>query len=242
MPRGSKTVGSFEAWAAVMGGILDVVSVPGFLGNIDEMLEASDGEGAVWRVFVRQWWDRFGTADVGTSELYELALACEPPLPLGGGGDHSRRIRLGKSLARMRDRMFDIAGLKARVSTLGISHQARRWKLTVDGECGECFSGLQKIENGECQASDAQYSPRHSPGQPIDHEGVGEGGEYGEYFPTLTHARAYTILKEGDSNSPYSQHSPTSGNHSRNSGECGGECRPAHPPRFDPPDWLKEVP
>ena len=54
------------------------------------VLEASDGEGAVWRVFVGQWWDRFGTAEVGTSDLYELALSCEPPLPLGTGGVSAR--------------------------------------------------------------------------------------------------------------------------------------------------------
>jgi hypothetical protein len=242
MPRGDKTVGSFEAWAAVMGGMLDVIEVPGFLCNIDEMLEASDGEGAVWRVFVGQWWDRFGTAEVGTGDLYELALSCEPPLPLGTGGDHSRRIRLGKSLARMRDRVFDIAGLKARIGALGVLHQARRWKLTVDGECGECFSELPRAEKGECQPSSAQHSQQHSPVQPVDNEGVGECGECGECSSTLTYARAYTIIKEGQPDSPLPRHSPTPRNPSGNAGESGGECHEPNSPRADPPDWLKEVP
>ena len=30
-------------------------------------MEASDAEGAVWRSFVSAWWDRFGTAEVGTN-------------------------------------------------------------------------------------------------------------------------------------------------------------------------------
>jgi hypothetical protein len=238
MPRGSKSIGSFEAWAAVMGGVLDAIGVPGFLCNIDEMLEASDGEGAVWRVFVGQWWDRFGTAEVGTSDLYELALSCEPPLPLGTGGDHSRRIRLGRSLARMRDRVFDIAGLKARIGAVGVLHQARRWKLAVGGEC---FSGLAKAEPGECQPSFAQHSPQHSPVQPIEDEGVGECGESRECSSTLTHARAYTIIKEGEPHSPLSPHSPSPRNHSGNAGENGGECHEANSPPADPPDWLKEV-
>ena len=75
--------------------MLDVAGVDGFLGNIDEMLEASDGEGAVWRSFVSAWWDRFGTAEVGTGDLYELALSCEPPLPLG-----IRRRSLAANAAR----------------------------------------------------------------------------------------------------------------------------------------------
>jgi putative DNA primase/helicase len=242
MPRGSNNIGSFEAWAAVMGGMLGVTGVPGFLCNIDEMMEASDGEGAVWRVFIGQWWDRFGTAEVGTSDLYELALSCEPPLPLGTGGDHSRRIRLGKSLARMRDRVFDIAGLKARIGTLGVLHQARRWKLVVDGESGECFSRPPKPEQGECQRPSAQHSPQHSPVQPIEDENLRECGESGECSSTLTHARAYTILKEGDPHSQLSRLSPNPRNDSGNAGENGGECHDSNSPRADPPNWLKEVP
>jgi hypothetical protein len=244
-PRGTRTIGSYEDWAAVMGGLLEVIGVPGFLSNIDEMLDASDGEGAVWRVFVGQWWDRFGTAEVGTTDLYELALVCEPPLPLGIGGDHSRRIRLGKSLARMRDRVFEIAGLKIRIRAPGVSHQARRWQLILEGECGECgecFSELNKVQEGECQPSSEQHSPQHSPAQAIDAKGFGECGEFGECFSNpYARARVHNN-KRGDLNSPHSQRSPTRGKHKENPGECGGECSERHSPRSNPPNWLKEVP
>ena len=77
MPRHQKTIGSFEGWAQVMGGILQVAGVPGFLGNLKEMYERADAEGAVWRVFVALWWDRFGTQQVGpptsTSSRYKPA-------------------------------------------------------------------------------------------------------------------------------------------------------------------------
>ena len=49
MPRHQKTIGSFEGWAQVMGGILEVAGVPGFLGNLKEMYERADAEGGVWR-------------------------------------------------------------------------------------------------------------------------------------------------------------------------------------------------
>ena len=45
MPRHQKTIGSFEGWAEVMGGILEVAGVPGFLGNLKEMYERADAEG-----------------------------------------------------------------------------------------------------------------------------------------------------------------------------------------------------
>ena len=57
MPRGTTIVGSFECWSSVMGGVLAVAEVPGFLGNVDEMLEAADAEGAIWRAFVARWWE-----------------------------------------------------------------------------------------------------------------------------------------------------------------------------------------
>jgi hypothetical protein len=82
-PRGQRSIGSYESWAQTLGGVLEVAGIEGFLGNLDEMIEASDSEGAVWRRFVSAWWNRFGTAEVGTGDLYEVALVCEPPLPLG---------------------------------------------------------------------------------------------------------------------------------------------------------------
>ena len=118
-PHGNRMIGSYENWSRIMGGVLEVAGVPGFLGNLDEMLAASDGEGAVWRSFVGAWWDRFGTAEVGTGDLFEVALACEPPLPLGSGGDRSQRTRLGKALGRLRDRVFDVEGRKLRVEATG---------------------------------------------------------------------------------------------------------------------------
>src|SRR5262245_66339535 len=69
-PRGTRTIGSYESWAQTMGGVLEVAGIEGFLGNIEEMMEASDTEGGAWRGFVSAWWDRFGTAEVGTGDLH----------------------------------------------------------------------------------------------------------------------------------------------------------------------------
>ena len=75
-PRGTATIGSYENWAQVLGGVLEVAGIEGFLGNLDEMMEASDSEGAVWRSFVSAWWDRFGTAEVGSQRsLRDCAAA-----------------------------------------------------------------------------------------------------------------------------------------------------------------------
>ena len=87
-PRHQKTIGSFEGWAEVMGGILEVAGVPGFLGNLKEMYERADAEGGVWRGFVALWWDRFGTQPVTSADLCELALQCS--IPMARGDEHAK--------------------------------------------------------------------------------------------------------------------------------------------------------
>jgi len=259
-PRGSRSIGSYESWAQTLGGVLEVAGIEGFLGNLDEMMEASDREGAVWRSFVSSWWDRFGTAEVGTGDLFTLATECEPPLPLGGGNEKSQRIRLGKSLGKMRDRMFNVRGMQIRIQLLGVSHQAKRWRLAREGECGEgfprpffdresgeCGEGFPRqfqegecgegfpgqfyAETGECLAEKGNVGNQHSPPQAIDNKGSGECGEGGECFYMLTRARGRARVKEDtEKPSPHSPHSPTDAISKTYTGECAGEGLNRHSP------------
>ena len=158
-PRHQRTIGSFEGWSEVMGGILEVAGVPGFLGNLKEMYERADAEGAVWRAFVALWWQRFGTAEVGSSDLYELATASEPPLPLGDAGERSQRTRLGKALGRMRDRVFAVGDLRLRITGVGVEHQARRWQLVL-GDSG----GTPGAPPAGNVGNVLQHRPRVTPG------------------------------------------------------------------------------
>jgi putative DNA primase/helicase len=241
MPRHQKTIGSFEGWAEVMGGILEVAGVPGFLGNLKEMYERADAEGAVWRVFVGLWWQRFGTADVGSSDLYELATASEPPLPLGDAGERSQRTRLGRALGRMRDRVFAVSDLRLRITGVGVEHQARRWRLVLEdhgrtqgsasgGERGERSPAPSEGDTGERQSVEAQRSPQRSPEKNDPDQCVGERWERGERFSfpyACTHACA---LADTGKPSPPSQRSPNPGNPRASAGERGGERPEARSP------------
>ncbi|MBW7851041.1 MAG: toprim domain-containing protein, partial [Rhodospirillales bacterium] len=243
------TLGSFESWAETIGGILDVCGVPGFLANADELYATSDAEGAMWRGFVAAWWDRHGTIPVGTTDLFQIAGQCEPPLPLGDGGERSQRIRLGKALGQMRDRVFALDDLLVRIRAAGIHHQAQRWQLVVErrqqrgegGECGEGVTGSRPAtgECGECSPRPSaapageyaeRHSPSYSPAQVIENTGSGECGEGGECFTSYTHARLHTHDREAATPSPILPHSPSLGNRTGIAGECAGECAGGHSP------------
>ena len=106
-PSGSQSLGMFETWAATIGGILGVAGIPGFLGNLDDFYTESDAEGAAWRSFILNWWERFGAKEVRVSELWE-AIKDDTTLPISGDTEQAQKIRLGKLLADKRDRVFSV--------------------------------------------------------------------------------------------------------------------------------------
>ncbi|HET9623255.1 MAG TPA: CHC2 zinc finger domain-containing protein [Kofleriaceae bacterium] len=106
-PRGTRTLGSFDAWARTMGGILEHASMPGFLADTNELYESADSETQEWRDFTSAWWERFRSLWVNTNELVTLALnqGLLPSL-LANRDLLGQKVRLGKALSKARDRHF----------------------------------------------------------------------------------------------------------------------------------------
>jgi len=105
-PAGKKTIGSYEEWARLMGGILMVAGIPDFLANTHEFYEAADTEAAVQRRLVAAWWEAFEEAEVGTAELFPVAETVEG-LPFGRStSERGQRTALGAYVAKMKDRVY----------------------------------------------------------------------------------------------------------------------------------------
>src|SRR5207245_64846 len=108
-PPGPRTLGMFEGWARVIGGILIVAGLEGFLSNLDDMYESADRDGAELRAFVSAWWAARSTDDQTATEATTAAdLATLDPLPsrVSDGKDTGRTRRLANLLADLRDRHF----------------------------------------------------------------------------------------------------------------------------------------
>ncbi len=245
-PHGPKTIGSYENWAGTIGGILETAGIDGFLGNLDEMMAAADAEGSAWTAFVTGWWYRYGTTDVKAGDLHAIAITSEPPLSLGNGSDQSQRTRLGKALARMRDRVFAVADRNLRLEAAGLSHQAMQWRLAFAGEGGEVVSRQNHGACGEVDDQEGRLGFQTSPLKTIDFTASGEGGEVGEVVSTLTHARAHaTHIESTGKTSPSSPPSPSPVNTGAYGGEDAGEVRsstsPTVPDQKAIPAWLREV-
>ncbi|MDO8630592.1 MAG: hypothetical protein Q7R41_08860, partial [Phycisphaerales bacterium] len=110
-PVGTPSLGSFERWSAVMGGIFQTVGVEGFLENLAQFYDDADVETMAWRDLIARWAEKFGDREVGSSDLWVLVNPTEGhgdpiDIGLGDGTEKSQKTRLGKRLHAARDKRF----------------------------------------------------------------------------------------------------------------------------------------
>jgi len=146
-PMADLTIGSYEQWAAVMGGILDVAGIPGFMANRLEFYEQADVEGTVWRAFVAAWWEGHQAVPVGVAALLPIAEATEG-FDLGKSDlIRAQRTVLGRRLAKYRDRVLG----EYRIVSAGIVHKTATWQLlpTTSKSTPKEEAAAKKGEMGE---------------------------------------------------------------------------------------------
>lgn len=105
-PMGDQVLGSFDDWAQVHGGVLDVAGVPGFLANRRNARYAISDEDAVIAEFVERWWALKGGAVVASKDLYEIARDLGD-YPMGNSStENGMRMSFGRHLSKQDGRVF----------------------------------------------------------------------------------------------------------------------------------------
>jgi hypothetical protein len=222
-PLHETRLGSFEKWSEVMGGVMDVAGLPGFLGNLNELYEASDGDGQLWREFTGAWWDAFRTEPKKVSDLAQFCEERDLMLNVRGDGSaRSQQTRLGKALATKRDRVFN--GFTMKRINQGKHKGSIFYALAPANSPGENpprEPDLLDLADGDVAAEDgdlgdvAEKRP-HSIGpiEPITCRQNGDVGDVGDLFPvssrernSLSHSCTHTCesgahAKEGPENVP----------------------------------------
>lgn len=146
-----RPLGSYERWSYVLGGILEVAGISSFLGNLTDFYELSDREGEVWRQFVQAWWEKFGQREVGTNEIFPVALATDG-LQLGGRSERAQQTSFGMQLGKKRDNVIG----EYRIALVKTEHKVKRWQLMPlkdlfgEGDLGDLggpFGLIRSMEN-----------------------------------------------------------------------------------------------
>ncbi|MBI3328492.1 MAG: hypothetical protein HYZ81_17540 [Nitrospinae bacterium] len=123
-PPDVRPLGSYEAWSRVIGGILEVAGLEGFLGNLTEFYDVANTEAAAWRAFVAAWWATYPTTPVTTRELLPTVVDFEE-LGVSGKDERAQATSLGKKLVQQRDRVIG----EHQIIWAGVEHQAKKWRL-----------------------------------------------------------------------------------------------------------------
>lgn len=103
-PDGKKTLGTYESWARVIGGVLDTAGVPGFLTNLHEFYADVNAESAGWQQFVAAWWTRFGPEPQSATALHFTAT--EAGFTFKEWRDEKQRAELGTMLKAQKDNIY----------------------------------------------------------------------------------------------------------------------------------------
>lgn len=118
---GNRTLGMFESWSAIMGGILDVCGINGFLENINEFHEEVSQEETLEKNFVVQWYSKQQGQPVRTAQLLKLEesrvlLNDEQGILTQRG----RETRMGKILHKMAGKTFETENARGKVVVVAI--------------------------------------------------------------------------------------------------------------------------
>jgi hypothetical protein len=107
MPKDTGTLGRYEMWAGIMGGILEVAGVPGFLGGRERLHGEADKETTEWAALCDAWWSTFEKRPIAARELFDILKDRHLLLDVWGGRTQQGALqRIGHALGSRRDRVF----------------------------------------------------------------------------------------------------------------------------------------
>jgi hypothetical protein len=200
-PSHGRSIGMFEEWSWVMGGILEVAGIPGFLGNCAEFYERSDTEGADIRAFLLAWWEEHANTPVKVSTLFTIATSSDSTLDVTAKTEQGQRVRLGQILSGLDGRHYQLSDRL----TVQVARSDKKEKGAV----------LWQLNSGESSDSPPQDSPHE---KPHNHAETGTDdvpdGESGESFSHAPRASfsgnggEKTLWGSSETDSPDSPDSP----------------------------------
>lgn len=104
---GEDTLGSYESWAGVLGGILKAAGIDGFLTGREYLYGEADDEAKDWAALVNAWRKELGTTPATAAFVHSLARRLGLLTDLWAGRTTlAGQQRVGRALQKVRDRVF----------------------------------------------------------------------------------------------------------------------------------------
>ena len=145
------TLGGFDGWAGMIGGVLGYAGIDGFLGNLNDLYEQVDEEEVAWEAFLGCWLETYGDRAMTVADVardlrsdggwLRDALPGDLAEALVGKGSFERR--LGNALAKRKGAIFG----PVRLMPAGTVHSAKVWRVVrvPEGSLGSLGSFSRPI-------------------------------------------------------------------------------------------------
>lgn len=154
-PRGAEVMGSFESYAATMGGILHMAGIQGFLTNRQEVYAHAQSEAEGWQAFVNIWWETYQSQRVGVEQLFKLSKENKLLTDLRADRtDRGARTSMGIALSKMRDRLIGLYYL--RYTGPGLDGRAANYCLELSGGNAKVRLGSEVRGGSDTQVTEPQ--------------------------------------------------------------------------------------
>jgi hypothetical protein len=163
MPKGGARHSRFPSWSGIVSGILETCGVEGFLGNMDQLIEANDDEHIIWSQFLADWLNAFGEDEVSVQDVYRQFSGGDTLQAIvgGEGDDEKKRHRLGKKLAYRKDKVFG----DVRLRLGGKGKTGRRFKTLRNRDVSDnnSFLGVNaRPVSGDLFTENGEYTHAYS--------------------------------------------------------------------------------
>ena len=111
-PHGDGSLGMFEDWAAVVGGIVKFAGFPQFLSNLAAVYDEADVEGDAVHWFFEQWHANHGISAITIADAARWALADGSPMLdlITSASERGRSTRFSLWVRQLKGRVVDLKG------------------------------------------------------------------------------------------------------------------------------------
>ena len=130
-PDGPGRLGSYEAWARVVGGVVNEAGFDGFLQGREARMRTANPEVEEWRQLIAVWL-RGPSGSLRASEVAAMAAEHEVLLHvLGDGSKLSQARRMAAALRRQRGRLLAVDGADREIAPAATSGagNSRQWRV-----------------------------------------------------------------------------------------------------------------
>lgn len=134
-PAGEASLGMFEDWARVVGGILKHAGFEGFLASLPDMYAGGDVEGDAVRWYYEEWLNHHGDKPIQISETAAWALAPGSPvlLLMSGNTDKALQTSFGLWVPKLKNRVVTVNRQLVRIEPVKVAGKTSRrtWRMAT---------------------------------------------------------------------------------------------------------------